>query len=411
MGLTMSERKAVTKAMATRYARADKATKAVMLTELCAVTGWHRDHARKALRVALRPRPVTSPRRPRSPVYGPEVIAALRLVWAVMDAPAGKRMAPFLTEMVERLRACGELLIDDDMAAALCAMSAATIDRRLAADRRALTIKGRSLTKPGSLLKSQIPIRTWADWDDAAPGFVEIDCVGHEGGNPSGDFCQSLDVTDIATGWTEVRAVKNKAQKWVFAALLEISAAFPFPIKGIDSDNGSEFINAHLLNHCTENKITFTRSRAGRKNDGAHVEQKNWSVVRQAVGYHRYDTAAELALLNEIYALLRLSINFFAPSQKLTDKTRIGAKVIKKYDVAKTPYQRVLTDPRVTKKVKAQLTKQYKTLNPAQLRRDILTLTDQLLKTNQAKHQPRRLPVLPPRASTREATKTTTRAS
>jgi transposase InsO family protein len=411
MGLTMSERKAVTKAMATRYARADKATKAVMLTELCAVTGWHRDHARKALRVALRPRPVTSPRRPRSPVYGPEVIAALRLVWAVMDAPAGKRMAPFLTEMVERLRACGELLIDDDMAAALCAMSAATIDRRLAADRRALTIKGRSLTKPGSLLKSQIPIRTWADWDDAAPAFVEIDCVGHEGGNPSGDFCQSLDVTDIATGWTEVRAVKNKAQKWVFAALLEISAAFPFPIKGIDSDNGSEFINAHLLNHCTENKITFTRSRAGRKNDGAHVEQKNWSVVRQAVGYHRYDTAAELALLNEIYALLRLSINFFAPSQKLTDKTRIGAKVIKKYDVAKTPYQRVLTDPRVTKKVKAQLTKQYKTLNPAQLRRDILTLTDQLLKTNQAKHQPRRLPVLPPRASTREATKTTTRAS
>jgi hypothetical protein len=313
--------------------------------------------------------------------------------------------------MVERLRACGELLIDDDMAAALCAMSAATIDRRLAADRRALTIKGRSLTKPGSLLKSQIPIRTWADWDDAAPGFVEIDCVGHEGGNPSGDFCQSLDVTDIATGWTEVRAVKNKAQKWVFAALLEISAAFPFPIKGIDSDNGSEFINAHLLNHCTENKITFTRSRAGRKNDGAHVEQKNWSVVRQAVGYHRYDTAAELALLNEIYPLLRLSINFFAPSQKLTDKTRIGAKVIKKYDVAKTPYQRVLTDPRVTKKVKAQLTKQYKTLNPAQLRRDILTLTDQLLKTNQAKHQPRRLPVLPPRASTREATKTTTRAS
>jgi len=199
-----------------------------------------------------------------------------------------------------------------------------------------------------------------------------------------------LDVTDIATGRTEPRAVRNKAQRWVLEALMEISAAFPFPIKGIDSDNGSEFINAHLLGYCTDNKTTFTRSRAGHKNEGAHVEQKNWSVVRQAVGYHRYDTAAELALLNEIYALLRLLINFFSPQQKLIDKRREGAKVIKRYDTAQTPYQRVLADPRVSKKVKQALTAQYRQLNPAQLRRDLLALNERLLILVKAKHQPNR---------------------
>jgi len=293
-------------------------------------------------------------------------------------------------------------------------MSAATIDRRLAGERARLRLKGRSGTKPGSLLKSQIPIRTWADWNENKPGYVEIDCVGHEGGDPRGDFCQSLDVTDIATGWTEPRAVKNKAQRWVFAALLEISAAFPFPIRGIDSDNGSEFINAHLLRYCDQNKITFTRSRPGNKNDGAHIEQKNWSVVRQAVGYHRYDTAAELALLNQIYALVRLHVNFFSPQQKLISKTRIGAKVIKKYDTAQTPYQRVIASPHVTKKIKTTLTRQYRGLNPAQIRRDILALNDRLLELVKAKHQPTQLPVTPPpapRASSREATTGRSRAS
>ena len=158
-------------------------------------------------------------------------------------------------------------------------------------------------TKPGSLLKSQIPIRTWAEWDDAAPGFVEIDLVGHEGGNAAGEHAYTLTVTDIATGWTENRSVPNKARKWVLAALDDIAATMPFPILGVDSDNGSEFINDHLLAWCDKRKITFTRSRPGNKNDGCHVEQKNWAIVRIVVGYHRYDTAAELLLLNKIWAV------------------------------------------------------------------------------------------------------------
>ena len=185
------------------------------------------------------------------------------------------------------LRAFGELRIADETATAVCSMSAATIDRRLAPDRAKLQVRGRSHTKPGSLLKDSIPMRTWADWDDAVPGFVEIDLVGHEGGNPPGEHAYTLTVTDIATGWTENRSVRNKAQRWVFAALMDIRDHLPFPLLGIDSDNGSEFINHHLLRWCTEHEVTFTRSRSGNKNDGAHVEQKNWSVVRRAVGYHR----------------------------------------------------------------------------------------------------------------------------
>jgi hypothetical protein len=412
-GLTMSQRQAVTKQTAKRYRAASKAGKAVILDELCATTGWHRDHARKALRTALRPEPARAPRRPRPPLYGEEVLAPLRKVWAVMDAPAGKRLAPFLPEIVGRLRACGELAITEEVAGKLTGMSAATIDRRLAGERKRLAIKARSGTKPGSLLKSQIPIRTWADWDDDRPGFIEIDLVGHEGGNPRGDFAQTLTCTDIATGWTETRAVKNKAQKWVFAALTEITTAFPFPILGIDSDNGSEFINDQLIRYCERHEITFTRSRPGHKNDGAHVEQKNWSVVRQAIGYHRHDTPAELDLLNQTYALLRLQINFFAPQQKLIEKTRNGAKVTKRYDTAQTPYQRLLADSRIPPEITTRLTKQYHTLNPAQTRRDILTLGDQLLKLVNAKHEPTRKPATPPakRASTSEATKTRSRAS
>jgi hypothetical protein len=213
-------------------------------------------------------------------------------------------------------------------------MSAVTIDRRLAPERRKHQLKGRSHTKPGSLLKSQIPIRTWAEWDDAVPGFVEIDLLSHDGANAAGEQAWTLTVTDIATGWTENRSVRNKARTWVLAALDEIAAIMPLPILGVDSDNGSEFINHHLLAWCEERAITLTRSRPGNKNDGAHVEQKNWAIVRTVVGYHRYDTKAELLLLNKIWVLQSQLTNYFYPQQKLVPKVRTGAKVSKKYDKA-----------------------------------------------------------------------------
>jgi hypothetical protein len=388
----MSERRSVAKVMAARYRKATKKEKGGMLDELIALTDYNRRYAigllsghGRLIRVGRQVRLVgdlrCSVQRSRPRIYDGVVLEWLKKIWAILDFICGKRLKAILPEVIEVLEKHHEIALNAATRQKLCSISAATIDRVLAPERRKFALRGRCGTKPGTLLKQQIPIRTFAEWNDTRPGFVEIDLVGHEGGDACGDFCQTLDVTDVASEWTETEAVINKAQVWVFEALKAIRARLPFPLLGIDSDNGSEFINNHLLRYCQQEKITFTRGRAWKKNDGCFVEQKNYSVVRRAVGYARYDSPRQLQLLNLLYGHLRLYTNYFQPVMKLVSKERIGAKVKKTYDRPQTPYRRLLSAPGITQQTRQRLQAEYATLNPAQLKREITRLQELLRKS------------------------------
>lgn len=389
MSLNMKERKAVTKEVMKRYKRSTKKEKKIILNEFCSLTGYNRSYAARVLRLKQRPpaKKNNCQRRNKPRTYDRDILIPLKKIWATLDGICGKRIKAVLPEIISVLEKHNEIKLDSKIKEKLMSISAATIDRLLKAERKKILLKSRSGTKPGTLLKHQIPIRTFSDWDEARPGFVEIDLVSHEGGNPSGDFAQTLDITDVCTGWTEAIAVKNKAQIWVFEALGEIRERIPFALLGIDSDNGSEFINHHLVNFCEAEKITFTRSRPYRKNDNCYVEQKNWTIVRRFAGYRRFDTGEEIDLLNELYSCLRLYTNFFLPSMKLIEKTRIGSKVKKKYDDPKTPYQRLLDSNCLSKEAELRLKWQYKALNPVKLKKTIHTLQDKLYKANKLKRE------------------------
>jgi len=401
MRLTVKERKKAVAIVSPRYQKARKKDKRLILDEFTELTGYGRRYASYVLRSHGRKVWVNATTRiqgdvrkratrKKPPVYDNEVLEALRKVWDIMDYICGKRLAPVLKETVIRLERCREIRISDKVREKLFKISPATIDRLLAKERKKQQIKGRSNTKPGTLLRNQIPIRTFSDWNEKKPGFTEIDLVGHDGGDSHGEFAQTLDVTDICTTWTETEAVRNKAQKWVFDALKDIRQRMPFPLLGIDSDSGSEFINNHLTKYCKDEHITFTRGRSYRKNDNCYVEQKNYSVVRRAVGYLRYDTEEELSTVNELYKHLRLYTNFFQPTMKLIEKTRIGSKVSKKYDKAQTPYRRVLASPDVSAQDKQKLKTQYAKLNPAHLKRQITILQQKLIRLNTMKQAPKK---------------------
>jgi hypothetical protein len=387
----MRERKAVTRVLIERYRKARKKEKGRILDELIELTGYCRCYGAHLLRrygqrlrkgkiTLLAQLPVKVRRRARIKTYDAAVVEVLKPLWQIMDYPCGKRFVVMIAEVLPILERHEEISPAPAVRQKLLQISAATIDRLLAPERKRLQLHGRSGTKPGTLLKHQIPIRTFAEWDEQRPGFIEIELVGHDGGNLCGDYAQTLNATDVATGWTEPQAIQNKAQIWTFEALKAIRQRLPFPVLGIDSDNGGEFINAHLLRYCQEEQITFTRSRPYRKNDSCYVEQKNYSVVRRAVGYARYDTPEQLRLLNALYSQLRLYTNYFQPVMKLISKERHGAKVKKQYDAPKTPYQRLLSAPTVAAKLKRRLKQEYAGLNPAQLKREITRLQRKLFK-------------------------------
>lgn len=380
----MAQRKAITAAQAKAWPKATKTEKAQILDAVVQVTGWHRDHARKMLRKAASGH-IPQPRKPREPVrlYHTEVTEALVRCWALLDGIASKRLAPALPRLLAALERLDQLQMTQEVKQQLLAMSPATMDRHLQPYRQGLiATKGIAHTKPGSLLKSSIPLKTWAEWNDTEPGFIEIDLVGHEGGDNNGAFFYSLNATDVATGWSETCTVKSKGERIVAAALDNLISRFPFLILGIHSDNGSEFINHHLAKFCDLRHLTFTRGRPSHSNDQAHIEQKNWSIVRRAVGYFRYDTARELDLLNQLWPAHNDRNNLLMPSQKLVSKTRTGAKVTKKHDTATTPAERLLRDhpDTLTATEHAALQHRLDTVDPIGLGEHITLIQGNLLE-------------------------------
>lgn len=398
MRLDLVTRKKIANEITGRYLKASKKERGRILDEFCELTGYNRSYAAWLLRqdqparrlgAKAGKKPQRKAGRGRKPVYGGEVKAPLVRIWAVLDCPCGKRLTAALPETVKALERFGELKVTDEVRDKLLRMSPATADRLLAPERHKFTLKSRHKTRPGSLLKHQVPIRTFADWDEERAGFCEMDLVGHDGGSTAGEYCLSLDVTDVKSGWTELRAVRNKAQRWTFEALERIRCDMPFPLLGVDSDNGSEFINAYLVEYCKTNEITFTRSRPYRKNDNCFVEQKNYTAVRRYTGYPRYEGDEDLELLNQLYEVLCPYLNFFQPQARLIEKVRDGSRVTKRYDYPKTPYRRLLADPQVDDLIKRKLKRRYAKLNPAQMMRDINRIQRRLYKgrANDAENQ------------------------
>ena len=352
-----------------RYLKAKKAEKKRILDEFIAATGYHRKYA---IRILKHGRPRRSNKKHGLPkVYRGEVVVALEQIWEVCGRICSKRLHPFLPEMVKVLERCGELQLPAETKRLLLQMSSATIDRCLGPARFEHPSHGLSTTKPGSLLKKAIPVRTFTPWDEDKPGFLEIDLVAHCGGSVEGQYINTLTCVDLSTGWIECLAVHQRTQQAVFEAIRSMRTRLPFLLLGLDSDNGGEFINALLYQYCLSEEITFTRSRPYQKNDQAHVEQKNWSVVRRLIGYDRFETEEEYLLLQSIYTDLRLYANFFQPVLKLVSKEHVDKKLIKRYDTAATPYQRVLTANEIPFETKARLTNLYVQLNPVHLRTTI----------------------------------------
>lgn len=367
--MSRTSKRELLSAIRPRYTLGNRTAKHQILNEFMAATGYHRKYAIHVLNHP--PKCGATQRRPRRSKYTGRVRAALEKVWRIANCICGKRLVAVLPQYVAALERHGELDLDADTRGLLLSLSAATADRLLARARAETKPHGLSTTKPGTLLKAAIPVRTFAQWDDAQPGFMEVDLVAHCGVSPAGEYLNSLDMLDVKTRWVELAALRNRSQATVTAAIRDCQMRLPYPLRGLDSDNGAEFINHDLKRLCEQEHITFTRCRPYKKNDQAYVEQKNWTAVRQVVGYERYEGEPACLALQALYQPLRLYLNFFQPVMVLVEKQRLGAKVSKRYDVPKTPYQRSLEAPEIDPAAKAHLRKLYDALNPAELLRQI----------------------------------------
>jgi hypothetical protein len=359
-----------------RYFRVSKKKKTEILDEFVANTKLHR---KAAIRLLNRRGTSTGKKRSGRPkLYDLEVMAALKVSWEATDRLCSRRLHPFLPELVDILKRNGEITVTERTEGKLHRISPSTIDRILRRWRGKEARHGISTTKPGTLLKNAIPVRTFSEWDEKKPGFLEADLVAHCGDNVEGFYLTTLSTVDVATGWCEPVAVWGKGQHRVGSAVHHVRQRLPMPMLGLDSDNGSEFINRVLYDYCRRNHITFTRARSYKKNDSCYIEQKNWAVVRQVIGYDRFSSKAAFRVLGDVYTLLRLYVNFFQPVLKLAWKTRNGARVHKTYDRAQTPYQRLIRSGVLTEDKKHELANIYGALNPVTLLKQIRESVDYL---------------------------------
>ena len=385
MHMNMHTKHELAKEVLDRYLKSTKQEKKPILDEFCANTGYNRSYAITKLKnLQLTPHFKKSVAgkhtRNRERIYDSYVSAVVEKIYEALGGIGAKRMHPLVGTVLEKGIAFGHIKTDLITEAKVRVMSKGTLDRMMKRIREKNAIKGISTTRPGTLLKSEIPLRVGA-WEETDPGFSEIDLVAHCGDNGAGPFISTLNTTDIATAWFEAEAVMGKAQERILTGVQLIRGRMPFDMLGIDSDNGSEFINHQLYGYCLKEDIVFTRSRPYKKDDNAHIEQKNFTTVRQVLGYQRFDTEEVLNLMNELYrGPLRLYINFFQPSVKCIEKKRIGSKIKKIYDIAQTPYERVLAHPKTSTETKETLTRLFETLDPFKLRKEIDHLVAEIQK-------------------------------
>ncbi len=383
--MSLTTRRELLAGIRQRYQDASWVQKGKILDGFVAATDYDRKYASRLLNSTEAPPPVS--RRPAALQYNEQVRQALLSVWYAGNQICSKRLVPFLPELVKAMEQHGHLRLPAEVRARLLSISAATVDRMLRPERESVR-HGVATTRPGSLLKHQIQIRTFADWDDVIPGFLEADLVAHCGGNTNGTFLNTLVLVDICTGWLECMPLLRKSAQDVIDGLRVAEDLLPFRLQGLDTDCGSEFINYELLDFCEDNHITFTRARTHRKNDQAHVEEKNGSVVRRLIGYDRYEGRKSWEALARLYRVLRKYVNFFQPSLKLLEKERRGARVRKKYDTAKTPFQRILLSDHICPAKKESLAREYETLDPVKLLAQMETLQDELWQYSWKKNGP-----------------------